>query len=162
MKEQDEKLLDMSVRSAKTHMASLDALSRLGNADLFEALALKVQEAATTSASIATFDAKFDSDLLTRGPMAEVGKRIFQRWSRTLHDFVCKPNSEDAGLRDKLIKSLTGKDGGMAVLAGILVATFGASPAVAALLAALFVRLFAQPAAEEICKAWDEQLAAGI
>ena len=90
----ENKLVDMSVKSAKLQRKSFETLWERSNPDLFEALALKVEEASAGSNAAATFDARFDPDALTRGPMADIGRRIFRRWADTLHSFVCKPSKQ--------------------------------------------------------------------
>jgi hypothetical protein len=99
-------------------------------------------------------------DDLERGSAVELGKKIFARWNRTLNEFACKPNSEDANLQNQLIGALTGKEGGTAVIAGLMITSFGASPAVAAVVAALLVKLVLAPAAKEVCNAWSDALSA--
>ena len=77
-----------------------------------------------------------------------------------LHDFLCKPSEDDKDLRSKVLSALTSKDvSASALIIGVLVGTFGVAPAIATLIAALVVQLVVKPAADEICKYWDEQLA---
>jgi hypothetical protein len=48
--------------------------------------------------------------------------------------------------------------GGVALLAGGLVAVFGLSPAIAAVVAALLVKIIIAPTANEICSTWGATL----
>jgi hypothetical protein len=75
-----------------------------------------------------------------------------------LHQFCCVPDKEELDVRAKLLAGLTGKEGGAAVIAGMLVATFGASPAVAAIVAALLLKIVVAPALDEVCQAWRKSL----
>lgn len=105
------------------------------------------------------FRTSYDTDELNRGPAIELGKRIFARCSRAAHDFCCNPSGEDKELRDKMLNAIFSKEGGgVALLAGGLVAAIGLSPAVAALVAALLVKLIIAPTAAEVCSAWGEAL----
>jgi len=62
-------------------------------------------------------------------------------------------------LRHRLMSALTGREGGApALLAGTLVAAFGLSPAVAALVAALLMKLVIAPAKDELCQSWAAAL----
>jgi precorrin-3B methylase len=77
-----------------------------------------------------------------------------------MHAFLCDPGAEDRQLRDRMLNAILAKDGGgVAVVAGGLVAAFGMSPAVAAIVAALAVKLIVAPAAKELCKTWGDALA---
>lgn len=97
-----------------------------------------------------------EDDALRTSEATEIGRRIFMRWSKTLHAFVCAPQNEDADLRSQLVSAIVGKGGGAAALvAGTLVASFGLSPAVSALVAALLLKLIVAPAADELCATWQ-------
>jgi hypothetical protein len=101
-----------------------------------------------------------DRDGLPRDSAAiAVGRRILARWSRTMHDFLCKSGGDEEDLRERLFNAITGRDGGAtALLAGTLVAAFGASPGVAAIVAALLMKLVIAPAQDELCQAWAAAL----
>jgi len=86
------------------------------------------------------------------------GKRLLLRWSRALHDFVCTNADEDRDLKDKIRNALTAGAGSTAVLAAGITTAFGLAPAVAAIIAALLVRLIVAPAHEEVCSTWTEWL----
>ena len=76
-----------------------------------------------------------------------------------MHDFLCTSGGEEQDLRRRLMSALTGRDGGApALLAGTLVAAFGVSPAVAALVAALLMKLVIAPAKDELCQSWAASL----
>ncbi|ESY77456.1 hypothetical protein X739_32980 [Mesorhizobium sp. LNHC220B00] len=128
--------------------------------DLYAALAVNVERTIAGNAVAGQFTAAFDADQLPRDEATVgLGKRIFMRWSRTLQEFVCNPNDTDTDLQSRLVAALTGKEGGLAVIAGVLVASFGASPAVAAIVATLLLKLVAEPLRGELCAYWAEQLA---
>ncbi|KAA1054454.1 hypothetical protein [Azospirillum argentinense] len=165
-------LLRSAVATSMRAKRALDDLQDQSPDDLYRSLAAQVAAASSEAPSSASFvptgQAQISDDDLRRGPQAddlrrgqdiELGKRIFQRWNRTLHEFVCKPNTADQDLRAKLVGALTGTEGGgVALVAGILVAAFGASPAVAAIVAALLIKLVVAPAADEICQVWAAAL----
>lgn len=138
------------------------ALQGLDVPDLYAALGAEVSAAAKGSGEVARFAVTVDRDQLVRGSMSELGERIFKRWSRTLHGFLCEPSGEDADLRSQVLSALASRDvSASALVAGLLVGTFGIAPAIATLIAALVVQLFVKPVTDEICKYWGEQLAAG-
>jgi len=57
------------------------------------------------------------------------------------------------------LKAIFSKEGGgVALLAGGLVAAFGFSPAIAAVVAALLVKLIIAPTAAEVCAEWSKTL----
>ena len=147
-------LLRSVARIAETNTPAIESLTRLSDSDLFSALGQRLTSDEPAIASPIDPD-----DLLRTSALQNLGRSVFRRWNNALHDFVCKSSGEDQALRDKLIQALTGKEGGTAIIAGILVAAFGASPAIAAILATLLIRIIVAPAASEICKAWTAALA---
>jgi hypothetical protein len=152
-----QKQTDLANNEAKR----LDALLNQREPDLYSLLAARITEpVAGSAAANDRFRGRIDLDELDRSTAAvELGKRIFARWSRALHDFLCSPSTEDKNLRDDMLQAIFSKQGGgVAIIAGGLVATFGASPAIAAVVAALLVKLIMAPAVDEVCKAWAETL----
>jgi hypothetical protein len=159
----EENLLVTGINTALAKRASFNVLADRSLPSLFDTLGTQVGEAARGSLTSANYEAHVDPDLITRGnAMEEVGKRVFQRWSSVVFQIVCKPDAEDKDLQVKLLQALTGKETGTAALAGILVASFGLSPAVAAVLAALFVKIVAQPAVGGLCDVWNERIKASL
>lgn len=152
---------DLLRRAADNHIANaagVDQLLRKKPEDLFDMLATEISKPGNQ------FRTNFSSDDLVRSPdVRSLGKRIFMRWSVTLHAFVCKSDGEDKELRAKLVNAIVGKGGGAAaIIAGSLVAAFGLSPAVAALVAALLLQLFIIPAGKELCATWEQFNSAGV
>jgi len=85
-----------------------------------------------------------------------MGQRIFMRWSVALHGFVCAPGGEDERLRESIVAAIIGKSGGAtALVAGALVSAFGISPILAALVAALLIKVIVAPAGQELCGTWS-------
>ena len=158
---------------AKQQSKILNQLVRTPEADLYAALAFRAKQIPaevspvedlddsmrTALAFSGSFGVALDPDSLTRDKATvELGKRIFQRWSRTLHDFACKPTREDAKLSRRLLTAITGHSNGTAIIAAVLAGTFAVSAPVAAIIAALVTKLVVAPAAEEVCKEWSKAL----
>jgi len=86
-----------------------------------------------------------------------LGRKIFLRWSKNLHSFVCSPSEDDENEREELISAIFKKGpGANAVIAGVLVASFGLSPGTAAIIAILLLRILVVPVVEELCLTWGE------
>lgn len=155
-------LLQTAERIAAENNDVVDSLQNGDEPDLLAALAGQVREAAVGSPGIARM-AVIDSDLLPLdGATVAFGRRVLARWSRTMHDFLCKSGGEDEDLRQRLMSALTGRDGGAAaLLAATMVVAFGASPSVAALVAALLMKLVIAPAKDELCQSWAASLKLG-
>ena len=136
----------------------LEVFARVPIADLYAALVSRVQDEATGKKLHSEQRVNFEE--LERGSSeAELGKRIFRRWSKALHDFTCSSSMDEKDVRDRLINAISGKEGGgVALIAATLVGAFGVSPAVAAVIAALVSRLIIAPAADEVCQAWAKSL----
>jgi hypothetical protein len=155
----DTDLLQAAERIAAQNQAVVVSLQNSTEPDLFAALAQRVQEATQGSSGIARMTA-IDLDRLPRdSATVALGRRILARWSRATYDFLCKSGGSDDDLRHRLMSALTGREGGApALLAGTLVAAFGLSPAVAALVAALLMKLVIAPAKDELCQSWAAAL----
>jgi hypothetical protein len=156
----DTGVLQAAERIATQNQGVVASLQNSREADLLAALAQRVQDAAEGSPGIARMTA-IDPDRLPRDSATiALGRRIVARWSRTMHEFLCGGGGEEEeDLRRRLMAALTGRDGGApALLAGTLVAAFGASPAVAALVAALLMKLVIAPAKDELCRSWAASL----
>jgi hypothetical protein len=153
-------LIQAAERIATENSTAVAALQQSSEPDLLAALAQRVQEATSGSVTIARMT-PIDPDRLPRDSATlAIGRRIFQRWSRATHDFLCNSGGADEDLRERLISAITGRDGGAtALLAGALVVAFGASPAVAAIVAALLMKLVVAPAKDELCASWAASLA---
>lgn len=88
-----------------------------------------------------------------------VGKRILRRVNRDLHGLVCGDDEDNASDREKLKGVLGLGDAAIAgVLTQILVGTFGLLPAVATIVAALFLKHVLRPSLEEVCEVWGDGL----
>lgn len=136
-------------------------LTKLKNDALFNLLATRVGDVATVrSKSDDLFRSQVDPDDLVRSTdMTELGRRIFARWSLALHQFLCTPSKADQDLRDDLLRVICNREtGGAALLAGGIVAIFGASPAVAMVVGALVMKIFVAPTAQELCATWQSRL----
>jgi hypothetical protein len=169
---ENDELFRTTEAAARQSSGALEKLTHGSQEDLYAALVLRIKNASGGSAKLnvddqsrgavatGSFDAPLDIDDLPRDKeTTTVGKLIFRRWSRVLHNFACNSESEDADLRDRLLNAISGKSGGgVALVAAMLVASFGLSPAVAAVIAALLAKLIVAPAADEVCKAWGKTL----
>jgi hypothetical protein len=155
----DDLLRSLAEKNAGEASRVASLISRPEN-DLYALLASRVSDpGAAVGSADDRFRTAYDIDDLERGPAAELGKRIFGRCSRAAHDFCCSSGADDKKLRDQMLNAIFSKDsGGVALLAGGLVAAFGLSPAIAAVVAALLVKIIVAPAAEELCSTWGATL----
>jgi hypothetical protein len=151
--------IETAIKKASAAADNLQRLQKQSEPNLFVGLALRTEQTIEQRDIALTFDAPLRiDDLPMDRELQSLGRRIFLRWSRTLHQFVCVPDKEDADIRERLLSALTGAEGGAAVIAGVLVACFGASPANAAIIAALLLKIIIVPAGAELCEAWKKTL----
>jgi hypothetical protein len=176
---QSDELLRSVEESLQSESHNLDALVEISVDDLYAAAGLRARNALVARAAqvinadelarggqsrlAQLFDTKLVVDALSRNEDEKnLGKRIFRRWNRTLHDFACNANAEDRDLKDKLLSAISMKTGGgTAVVAAVLAGYFLVSPPLAAVLAALLIKLILVPAGQEVCQAWAGALNAG-
>jgi hypothetical protein len=154
-----EELIEAANEAAARAKKAVEKLKNYSEPDLFLVLNLRVTDLEKEVGQQA-FDLPIDPDRFPRGPgFQQLGKRIYLRWSQSLHSLVCKDGAENRDIRNQILSALSLKDGGgAALIAGFLVTLFGVSPAIAAVVAVLIVRLIVQPAGVEICKSWEDAL----
>lgn len=118
-------------------------------------------EQPTRSASIDSID--LNTYEITRGnvELVNFGQRLFKRLNKASYELLCKDQFDDGETLKKLneaLKDSTAKAAG--VLAPVLVANLGLTPAIAAIIAALVVKTLSKAIADEICSTWKNSLEA--
>ncbi len=118
-------------------------------------------EQQTRSASIDSIDLSVYE--ITRGnvDILNFGQRLFKRLNKASYELLCKDQFDDGETLKKLneaLKDSTAKAAG--VLAPVLVANLGLTPAIAAIIAALVVKTLSKAIADEICSTWKNSLEA--
>src|ERR1035437_8052268 len=135
--------------------AAVEKLLQSQEDQLFAELGLRGKAIDADPAVAGQFDPDISYDAEFAGPMdalKEFGQRYFDKVNRQVYDLVCgatKESEEDRGkLRDAFGMD---KPTSAGVLAGVLVSSFGWAPAIAAVVAALVVKLFFRPGSELSC-----------
>jgi len=104
----------------------------------------------------ATYDAPFAGPL---DSLREFGQNFFRRVSKDVYDLVCGNDPNNAGERKRLMDAFGGgRTTFAAALAAVLVSSFGWAPAIAAVVAALVVKLFLKNAYGAMCDVWKNHL----
>jgi len=142
----------------------VDELLQSDEDQLYEELGIRSRAIAGNVAVSASFmPAITANEIQAMGAMDEVkklGRRIFQRWNREAYHLLCGTEAEDEKDRSELRAAFgIGRSAVAATLTGMLVSSFGLAPAIAAVIAALFIKRFFQGAYEETCAFWKAQLA---
>jgi hypothetical protein len=139
-----------------------ERLLSLDDNQLYAELAVRMQEIRRDPASSADFNLAPKSPVESMGfeDLADFGRRFFNRVSRQAYALMCGDDAEDSNERNQLTQAFgLGKDAVAPALAALFVAHLGFAPAIAAVIAALAVRLFFKPAYEAMCEVWKEKLA---
>lgn len=156
----DNKILSTAITQVQPYEQRLSGLTEVN--DLFAALAMETESQARGKSEFAGLKRVVTRDDLNQSSaLVSAGKRIFVRWNRALHEFACKPSDADKDLQSNLLRALTGKEGGTALIAGVLVTAFGMSVVLATLVATLLLKIVIVPAGEESCTIWEEAIAEG-
>lgn len=149
------KVLRSAVETLESKVAKAEKLTE---EDIYIALATEAGQQARGGMGLQDV-AAISADRLERSDdNLSLGKAIFRRWNRTLHDFVCSPSDDDEALQVQVMEALAGKGSGVALIAGVLVSAFGLHMLTATLIASLVMRLFAEPVKEEVCDYWTTKL----
>lgn len=154
MREED--LRDQATKTVAPMEQALKTLPDLN--DLYAALAMEATSQAGGKSRF-TGESRITTGKLDMAPdLVNLGKAIFSRWNRTLHDFACGAGEDGTRMRDDLFKALTGKEGGVALTASVLVGFFGLSIVTATLIATILLKVVVVPAGEEVCRVWGETI----
>jgi hypothetical protein len=135
-------------------------LSERDDAQLYQELALRMKGAYANPATAGELDPTIEFDAQLMGPLddlQEFGRRFFNRFLPDAYSLVC--GSGDAEERKKVQSAFNiGPDAVGAAIAGVIVVQLGLAPAVAAVIAALVMRLFFRNAYQAMCEVWKEKL----
>jgi hypothetical protein len=94
--------------------------------------------------------------------LRDFGRRFFDRVSRDAFSLVCGSDAANAEERNKIFKAAGGANTTLAaVLTASFISWFGWAPAIAAVVAALIVRLFFKNAHTAACDVWSKHLPPG-
>jgi hypothetical protein len=108
------------------------------------------------------FDPELSYDADFAGPLdtlKEFGQRYFDRVNKQVYELVCGDSKDDAQDRSKLSQAFgLDRTTFAAMLVAALVSSFGWAPAIAAVVAALVVKLFFRPGYEVACQLWKDKL----
>lgn len=90
--------------------------------------------------------------------LAEYGRGLFRRMQTAAHRLICASDELAKEDRDKLLNALGRDVSAVGVLTAIFVAYLGLSVGVATVIAVLVVKLFLQPALDQLCEQWTAAL----
>ena len=134
---------------------------KLDEHDLYRELGIHSRDLAVTGIAPLSADdfPRGRSSKLEDSELSTLGRQIFRRWCASLHELVCGTDAEDNDLRQQILHVISGsKETLAAVISGILVTAFGTTPIIAALVAALLIKIVITPAGDRICAFWSERL----
>lgn len=130
---------------------------------LLEQLGIRIKAIESSPTVAGSFDPHVTHDSVAMGPldaMRELGLRIFNRWEREAYGLACGTDAEDTEDRKKILTAFgLGASAVAGALAATMVSWFALAPAIAAVIAALIIKRFFRPVAEEFCAVWGERLA---
>lgn len=142
------------------------ALEKLLYADedtLHEQLGLRIRATASREQGVLEDNPTLIHDTQVMGPLddlRELGRRVLRRWNRELYRVACGDETAAGEDRERIRDALNVGDVALgAAIASVLIGSFGVAPAVATVVGALVVKRLGVPAADELCKFWQENLA---
>jgi hypothetical protein len=139
------------------------AIEKLEESDenqLYQELGIRLKAIATNPSLAGSFDPAVTYSAPLMGPLDDVklfGKKFFEKMSREAYGLVCG-GGLTAEEQKKFTEALGNKIDFGTWLAAILVAHWAIAPAIAAVVAALVVRLFFKPAHSAMCEVWAGKL----
>jgi hypothetical protein len=142
--------------------AAASELASLSEDQLYAELGTRLQSIARTPDGSDRFDMVPGQPLESYGPREELkklGQKFFVRWNREAYNLICGSSSEEAAAREQVLSAFgIGRDAVIAAIAAGLTVYLGLAAALAAVVAALAVRLFFKPGYEATCDYWKENL----
>lgn len=92
----------------------------------------------------------------------DFGQRFFKRVNKQSYQLICGTEAEDSEERENIISAFgIGKEAVAPAMAALLVVHMGLAPALAAVVAALILRLVFRNGYEAMCEVWKEKLPEG-
>src|SRR5438477_7381485 len=144
---------------------AVQAVAKLLRADetqLYETLAIR-EKAIEEKPELGTrydVDIAYDADIM--GPkdfLRDLGVKILRRWNKEAYKLICGGDAADAKDRNDLVHLVaSGSVDAGGGIAGILVASLGLAPAIAAVIAVIILKRFVKPAGEEFCMLWAKNI----
>lgn len=140
-----------------------ERLLTLDDDALYAELAVRLQAIKQDPTASADFDLTVNqSSVEAMGAwdnLTDFGRRFFDRMSKQAYALMCGADADDSNERQQLTEAFgIGKDAVAPALAALLVAQLGLASAIAAVLAAIAIRLFFKPAYEAMCEVWHDKL----
>jgi hypothetical protein len=140
---------------------AVESLAGQDEDQLYKELGLRLQAIQRDPSISASFEPQIPTQLEAMGAAEDLrafGQRFFQRVNVQAYQLVCGQEDEDSEDRESVINAFgLGRDAVAAAIAGLLVAQLGLAPAIAAVVAALIIRVFFRSAYEAMCEVWSEK-----
>jgi hypothetical protein len=144
--------MDESALGAARHLLPSD------ERQLLEELGLRDRAISEAPELAGEFDLDLPYDETEMGMKDELrnlGARILRRWNREAYELVCGGRAADTQVRSSLTRALgIGQVEATALLSVTLVTHLAVPAALAAVIAAIVIKRFFSPAAEEVCARW--------
>ncbi|MCQ0092535.1 peptidoglycan recognition family protein [Roseovarius sp. M141] len=119
--------------------------------------AMMMEADAATAGQVGLGDAPIEEVFFSS--FADLGRRIFERVEGQLYHVMCGTDGKDATDRAKLRDAFgLGTNAVTAAIVTVLTGSFGLAPAIAAVAAALLIRVVLKPAYGTTCEFWAERL----
>lgn len=141
--------------------SAIEDLLASDEAQLFEELAIRNRAMVKDPSVAGSYNPSVSYNAALMGPMDDLrnfGRRFFNKVNKDCYQLVCGSGDADKE-RQKLLDAFKlGKAEVAAVMAALFVAYLSVAPAIAAVLAALVVKLFFKNAHEAMCEVWSGKL----
>jgi len=142
--------------------SAVETLLQSDEDQLYEELGMRVQAMKRDLAVSASFAPDVTYDAEAMGPLDDLrdfGRIFFNRLNTQAWHLACGTDAEDTEERKELMEAFgVGKEAVAATLAAVLVAQLGLVPAVAAVVAALIIKLFFRNVYGAMCDIWKKKL----
>jgi hypothetical protein len=144
--------------------AALEKLLQSDPDQLFTELGLRHEAIKLDPSQAGLYQTTATYDAAMMGPLdflKEWGQNFFDRFSKDVYGLVCGIDKENSDERKKLLQAFGLGDAAFgAALTAVLMSWFGWAPAIAAVVAALVVKLFFKNAYASMCEVWKKRLPA--
>lgn len=141
---------------------AVDALLKNDEDELYLALGSRLRAIQQEPSLSGTFAPDIPAGLEALGAVDDIkdfGRRFFKRVNSQAYQLICGTGAENTEERERVIDAFgIGEEAVAPAIAALLVVHLGLAPAVAAVVAALIIRLFFRNAFAAMCEVWQEKL----
>jgi hypothetical protein len=144
------------IAAAQDSVQNLEALT---DDDLYQVLTLRVRAIEAEPNRSGDFSLQTPKLMGVSEDLVNFGRKFFNRLQHNAYELLCGKDDDYKDLRNQVNEALSSSiTAATGVIAAALVSTIGLAPAIAAVIAAILLRLVGKTTLQATCALWTEKL----